>query len=115
MTFREKDKKYKKEQKQNYDRRHRVRETSPLPDDAAVWVTHGQENIPGRVSSHAATPRSYIVTTASGDVRRTRSHLRSRADSQELPVQEPAEATNADPEPEVAPPAYCLTHHVLNM
>ena len=36
--FPEMDKKYKREQKRHYNRRHRVRETSSLPDDNPVWV-----------------------------------------------------------------------------
>ena len=44
-NFQENDKKYKQEQKRHYDRRHRVRETSPLPDDTPVWMdTQGRDD-----------------------------------------------------------------------
>ena len=70
-----------------------MRETSPLPDDIPVWVnTQGREDVPGRVSRQAEAPRSYRVDTPSGEVRRTRSHLRVRAES-------PAASAEPDQEP----------------
>ena len=46
--FREKDEKHKSDMKHHYDKHHRVRETSPLPDNTDVWInTQGRENIPG--------------------------------------------------------------------
>ena len=98
-NFREKDKKYKQEQKRHYDRRHRVREASPLPDDTPVWVsTQGREDVPGRVSQQADSPRSYRVSTPSGEVRRNRSHLRVRAESPEADGD-----TTSDPSPAESP------------
>ena len=48
-SFREKDSKYKKEQKRHYDRRHRVHTSSALPDDTAVWInTYDGKDAPGR-------------------------------------------------------------------
>ena len=49
-----------------------------LPDDSPVWVTTGNNQIPGRVVSNATTPRSYLVSTSSGLVHRNRQHLHQR-------------------------------------
>ena len=47
--FKEKDKQFKMRQKKDYDRRHRVRDLSPVPADTSVWVnTRGYE---GRYST----------------------------------------------------------------
>ena len=80
-----------------------MRETSPLPDDTPVWVnTQGREDVPERVSRQAEAPRSYRVDTPTGEVRRTRSHLRVRAESPNPnaePDQEPANDSTSDPSP----------------
>ena len=41
-------------------------------------MTTGNRQIPGRVISNASAPRSYLVTTSSGSVRRNRRHLHER-------------------------------------
>ena len=41
-------------------------------------MTTGNRQAPGRVISNAGTPRSYLVTTSSGTVRRNRNHLNER-------------------------------------
>ena len=76
--FREKDEAYKKRQKQNYDRSCQARYTDPLPDDTLVWVRTENSQYPGTVVSMANTPRSYLVSTPSGQVRRNRCHLNLR-------------------------------------
>ena len=69
---------FKEKQKQNYDCHHRVRQADSLPVDSPVWVTTGNRQIPGRVISNASAPRSYLVTTSSGPVRRNRRYLHER-------------------------------------
>lgn len=72
-----------------YDKRHRVRETSPLPDNTDVWInTQGRENIPGQVIQRAEEPRSYLISTPSGEVRRTKSQIRVRAKTTSVPESE---------------------------
>ena len=44
--------------------------------------------VPGQVVQTASTPRSYVVQTPSGELRRNRAHLRVRTDPQ-LPVDTP--------------------------
>ena len=47
-------------------------------NDSPVWVTTGNNQTHGRVVSNADTPRSYLVTTPSGPIRRNRRHLNQR-------------------------------------
>ena len=74
--FRRLSKLYKEKQKSNYDREHRVKELPELPEDTQVWVTSETGHTPGRIAASTDTPRSYIVETPSGELRRNRSHLR---------------------------------------
>ena len=78
--FREKDKVEKLKQKSNYDRGHRVRDLPELSEDESVWVRTQNRTEPGQVITSAA-PRSYVVQTESGDIRRNRAHLTSRPQS----------------------------------
>ena len=82
-NFRVQDEKYKAEQKHNYDKRHRVRPLPSLPDKTPVWVTTDNRNVPGRIIQQSNTPRSYIIDTQSGKVRRNRSQLRIRSEHSE--------------------------------
>ena len=71
------DQKFKSSQKHNYDKRHRSKHLPELPDKLPVWVESQGKQVPGEVIEQAA-PRSYLVATPSGEVRRNRSHLRVR-------------------------------------
>ena len=73
--FRERDKEMKKRQKRDFDRHHCVRELPDLPEDTDVWVTSGGSLTRGQVQSEANAPRSYLVDTPTGSVRRNRSQL----------------------------------------
>ena len=73
--FRQQNQEYKAKQKENFDARHRAQTLPQLPDDTDVWITTGTGPVRGRVVSSTAAPRSYIVNTPTGDVRRNRSHL----------------------------------------
>jgi len=79
-NFRALDEQYKRLQKDQYDRRHRTRTLPNLPDDQPVWVETRGQHTPGTVLRSANTPRSYIVETPSGEVRRNRLHLRLRSE-----------------------------------
>jgi len=72
--FRKQDGDFKRKQKQDYDRRHRVQSLPPIPDESEVWITSGPQPVQGCATSTNA-PRSYIVQTDSGEVHRKRSHL----------------------------------------
>ena len=86
--FREKDKEWKERQKSDCDKRHRVKNLTPLPDDQPVWVQTGDRQVAGRVTQPAATPRSYIVQTPSGQLRRNRSHLIPRPEGSQMDTSE---------------------------
>ena len=73
--FQELNEQFKQRQKADYDRRHRTHPLPPIPNDTEVWITSGTTPSPGRVTSHASAPRSYIVETPQGEIRRNRLHL----------------------------------------
>ena len=78
-AFREKDAILKQKQKSNYDRSHPPYPISaPLDAGTAVWIRTGDTSTPGRVITTANTPRSYLVSTQSGVLRRNRHHLTYR-------------------------------------
>ena len=76
--FRKKNKEHKKKQKENYDKHHRTRSLDPLPTNSTVWIRTDNILIPGIVTATANTPRSYLVSTPTGQLRRNRSHLSNR-------------------------------------
>jgi len=73
-NFRSLDEKYKRLQKEHYDQCHRVKTLPSLLEDQPVWVETRGLQTPGRVSHALDAPRSYVVETASGQVRRNCSH-----------------------------------------
>ena len=75
QDFRDCNEQFKRQQKADYDRRHRVHELLPIPDNTDVWITTDGNPIPGTTVNPAEAPRSYIVRTPSGNMRRNRSQL----------------------------------------
>ena len=73
--FRRCNQDFKDKQEQNYDRRYRTQPHPTIPDDSDVWITTDSRPVPGRVLSSANTPRSYLIETPTGQVRRNRQHL----------------------------------------
>ena len=73
--FRQSNKVHKESQKENYDSRHRVRDLPEIPNNTAVFINTGGNVTSGRTVSMTDTPRSYIVDTPSGQIRRNRSHI----------------------------------------
>ena len=59
----------------DYDRCHRARALTRVPDDTDVWITSGDQPVSGRVISPASTPRPYAIETPAGQVRQNRQHL----------------------------------------
>jgi len=68
--FKALDQQYKQSQKDNYNRQHRVRSLPELPANQPVWVNGRGQQIPGQILQSASTPRSYLVKTKSGQLRR---------------------------------------------
>ena len=81
--FRTQERRYKEKQKEDYDRRHRVKTQPDLDDGQLVWVRTDNDQQTGRVLTAAHTPRSYLVQTSSGTVRRNQSHLIRQAEQLE--------------------------------
>ena len=73
--FRSSHKTIKERQKYSYDSRHGVCEVPAISDETDVWVTTGPNIVQGRVVSKSNAPRSYLMETPSGTVRRNRYHL----------------------------------------
>ena len=66
---------FKERQKRDYDRRHRVQDLPPIPSDTDVWIRTHDRTSSGTVVRQANAPRSYIVDTPFGEVRRNRQQL----------------------------------------
>ena len=81
--FKLQNKRFKERQKKNYDHRHRVCNIPPLPDNTKVWITSSDQPTPGVIVRAANTPRSYIVNTPAGQVRRNRYHLNRKPVTEE--------------------------------
>uniref|UniRef100_A0A3B5QZY7 Gypsy retrotransposon integrase-like protein 1 n=1 Tax=Xiphophorus maculatus TaxID=8083 RepID=A0A3B5QZY7_XIPMA len=64
---------YRQKQRQSYNRRHRARNMSLLHPGEKVWVTDLKTR--GTVVSGAGSPRSYIIETPRGMLRRNSYHL----------------------------------------
>ena len=75
QDFRERNNHFKDKQKADYNRHHRVHNLPPIPDETDVYVHTNGNCTMGKTIMRADTPRSYIVHTPSGDIRRNRSHL----------------------------------------
>ena len=73
--FRGEDRKFKRCQKENYDRRHRTRSLPDIPQGTDVWINTGGHSTERVSNPHTTAPRSYTVTTANGTLHRNRSHL----------------------------------------
>ena len=73
--FQQANEKFKQQQKADYDRCHRVQDLPEIPDNTDVWITTGGHPVAGRTVTMAETPRSYIVQTPTGEMRRNRSQL----------------------------------------
>ena len=96
---REKEEVYRAKAKANFDRRHRAVHLQPLPDDSEVWIRDLDR--PGTVVAESASPRSYLVATDKGTVRRNRRAL----------VPDPTTQQADDPATESAPtPVHRQVH-----
>ena len=106
--FKVKNAEFKKKQKEQFDSRHGAKELPEIPDDSAVWITSEDKPIPGRIVTADETPRSYVVETESGELRRNRSQIVVVPESEP----DPAPETEAEPEQQSAlttPPRRIMT------
>ena len=89
--FKEKDSALKARQKDNFDKGHCAKELPELDTGNSVWLPERQ--MEGQVIGRARTPRSYIVETPKGKLRRNRPHLGLMP----VPVGMECESQNEDP------------------
>ena len=73
--FQELNEQFKQKQKIDYDRCHRTHPLPPIPENTEVWITSGSNPTSGRVTANANAPRSYIVDTPQGELRRNRCNV----------------------------------------
>ncbi len=66
---------FKGRQKENYDSRHRVKEQVEISEGSDVWITTNGQRLEGQVSQSVDTPRSYVIVTPRGELRRNRTQL----------------------------------------
>ena len=110
-AFQEANNRFKDHQKHYFDKGHRVKDLSPIPDNIDVWIKSEKEPVPGTVVAPAQTPRSYVVDTPSGQVERNRRHLNivpSQKESQDTPstiTDGTEQATGTSTEPEQSQPS----------
>ncbi len=86
--FRRDNADFKRTQKALYDRRHGVQELPNIPDNTRVWVTTDDRITAGTTVRMADTPRSYLVRTPHGDLRRNRAQLNVNPESTTEQTQE---------------------------
>ncbi|KAL5502158.1 hypothetical protein EMCRGX_G008882 [Ephydatia muelleri] len=111
--FKVKNRCLKEKQKIYYDQRHQTRSKTPLEDGTEVWVSKDGDKIPGTVTAPASTPRSYLVQTPAGQLRRNRSHLTeipSLEDAEEASTEDqPSEPDETEPVPQAPPRSPIMT------
>ncbi|GBN04221.1 hypothetical protein AVEN_117707-1 [Araneus ventricosus] len=71
--IRSKELKYGVNQKNYYDKHHRVKDLQELEPGQVVWIT--DQTSYGRIKAKHAAPRSYLVETPGGIIRHNRFHL----------------------------------------
>ena len=67
--------KFKARQKNDFDKQHHAKDLDAIANNCTVWITSGGDRVPGTLISPANSPRSYLVVTPSGTVRRNHIHL----------------------------------------
>ena len=75
VDFRREDAEFKREQKKNFDKRHRTRPLPELPAGREVWTMTNRQPTEGIAAPHPTAPRSYTISTSCRTVRRNRSQL----------------------------------------
>jgi hypothetical protein len=75
-SLRQRDAAFKQKQKKNHDRRHGARPLPELrPGDPVLFLREGNKEKQPAVVLEKCAPRSYVLQTPSGNVRRNRRHV----------------------------------------
>ena len=96
QAFRRKDEEGRRKQAAHYNFHHRSRTLPELTSGQKVWIT--TEEAPGTAVRTANTPRSYLVETDRGILRRNRIHLRATGNPPEQPTVTRASRVSKVPE-----------------
>ena len=92
QNLKELHEKYKSMQEKYYNNRHCIKTLPSLPDNTPIWIQTENTQVPGTIVQQAVTPRFYIVSTPTGQIRRNRislRHQREREMTTEINVNEP--------------------------
>lgn len=73
--FKKDNQQFKETQKRNFDKGHQAKSKPEIPSGTEVVLNSEDQPIQGTVLQPAETPRSYVVQTPSGELRRNQSHL----------------------------------------
>ena len=73
--FRKADSVIKQKQKNDYDKRHGVKNVTPLLPETYVWIDADRNLQEGQIDQRCEQPRSYHVATARGIFRRNRKDI----------------------------------------
>ena len=95
--FRKDNAQFKAKQKENFYKAHRVQVQAGLLQGSEVVVTSEAQPVKGRVLQSAGTPRSYIVQTQSGEIRRNQSQLNVLLNTPSEPETEVELETSSQP------------------
>ena len=87
-SFQQRESQYKQQQEAHYNKRHRTQPLPSIPNDEQVWVKIETHKDLGKVISPANTPKSYMVETDSGTVRRNRQHLTVIPERTDIPAEQ---------------------------
>ena len=87
-----------------------MRSLPPYPNDLPVWVSTGDRQIPGRIAQPANTPRSYVVDTQSGQVRRNHRDLKVHTEDLKTNPEPPRAITTRSRSGTIIKPPNRLTY-----
>ena len=100
--FQKLNREFKARQKQDFDRCHHTHELPSITEDTEVWITSDGEQRRGKVITPSDTPRSYLVDTPTGVIRRNRRHLNTLPNNSEPEPQPDVNDTLQEPSPEIS-------------
>lgn len=98
---------YKENQRKNYNKRHKARLSTQLDTGEPVFIRDMQKT--GVIINKHHAPRSYIVKTDQGNVRRNRKHLVATPNADIVSARRPTHATFELPSPPTATPTATAT------
>ena len=105
--LREREQMEREKQWRRFNTRHRARDLTTLNPGDHVWVKDVKEK--GKVTARAGTPRSYLIETPRGTLRRNRGHLATLPEAGVGIVDTPSPAPPEDSTPALVPAPQAST------